>query len=413
MKKPIFLTCAIVCVSALAAPRIDGVPAIAWDEARHALSVSYRLADEPAIVTVSIQTNAGEGAWADVDPARVTRLAGAVNRLVQPDAEHDRTILWMPDADMPATLFAAGAVRAAVTAWPTNAPPPYMAVDLHSAGWIRYYACSSAVPEGVCSKRYKTDFLLLRKIEANGVVWKMGAPSTQPGFQPGGWDWTLETRHQVTLGHDYYMAVYEFTQAQYQVLKGSNPSAVQTCEHGDAELHPVDKVSVSALIGGSGSLVELLRAATGVQSFNLPTGAEWEYACRAGHGTGLYTGEELEGDNPATSARLDPLAWYEGNSGNRTHAVGQKAPNAWGLYDTLGNVDEATRDYFKRDLGTESVVDPEFPNPVSGEERGSSLTTFGGLYGRRPNRCRPSCRNVLSGGSGGYGFRVMCLIEGS
>ena len=411
MKNAVLFLFAAACVSAAAAPRLDGTPTVGWDGTRHAVTIAYRLVDEPAIVTMSIQTNAGGGAWIDVDPARVTRLAGSVNRLVQPDADNDKTVFWMPDADIPATTFAAGSIRAEITAWPTSAPPPYMAVDLHSPGWIRYYACSSAVPEGVQSERYKTDFLLLRKIEAKNVTWKMGAPETQPGFQPSGWSWTLETRHQVTLTHDYYMAVYEFTQAQYQLLMGSNPSPVKTCEHGDAELHPVDGVSINNMIGANG-LVARLRAATGVESFNLPTGAEWEYACRAGHGTGLYTGEELEGNDPSTSARLDALAWYSGNSGDRTHAVGQKAPNAWGLYDMLGNADEATRDYFKKDLGTASVVDPEFPEPVAGESYGSSLTTFGGLAGRRANRCRPSCRNEVKNGGGKYGLRVMCLIEG-
>ena len=128
-----------------------------------------------------------------------------------------------------------------------------------------------------------------------------------------------------------YFGKYEVTQEQWQEIMGDNPSYFT----GDLSL-PVENVSWNDCQG----FIKKLNARTEVKSagitFRLPTDEEWEYACRAGS-KGKYgllaSGRE---------GKLDEMGWYEDNSGGKTHPVGQKKPNAWGLYDMHGNVWEWT-----------------------------------------------------------------------
>ena len=128
-----------------------------------------------------------------------------------------------------------------------------------------------------------------------------------------------------------YFGKYEVTQAQWQEIMGNNPSYFK----GDLS-RPVEQVSWD----DCQEFIEKLNARTEVKSagitFRLPTKEEWEYACRAGS-TGKYG---LLADGREGS--LDEMGWYRDNSGSKTHPVGQKKPNAWGLYDMHGNVWEWT-----------------------------------------------------------------------
>ena len=132
-------------------------------------------------------------------------------------------------------------------------------------------------------------------------------------------------------GKDYLMGKYEVTKAQWQLIMGNNPSEFK----GDLSL-PVEDVSWN----DCQEFIKKLNACSEVKSagitFRLPTEEEWEYACRAGS-TGKYG---LLADGREGS--LDEMGWYCDNSGYKTHPVGQKKPNAWGLYDMHGNVDEWT-----------------------------------------------------------------------
>jgi formylglycine-generating enzyme required for sulfatase activity len=105
----------------------------------------------------------------------------------------------------------------------------------------------------------------------------------------------------------------------------------------------------------------------------LPTEAEWEYAARAGSAASRYQ-------------ELDRIAWYAGNSGGKTHDVAQKQPNAWGLYDMLGNVWQWTADWYAKYSGN-SETDPA--GPVSGQDR----TMRGGYWGDNARALRVSSRN--------------------
>jgi len=129
------------------------------------------------------------------------------------------------------------------------------------------------------------------------------------------------------------MGKYEVTQGEYLGVMDSNPSAFRT----DLSL-PVETVSWFDATSYCWALTQRERAAGRIPSnclYRLPTEAEWEYACRAWTSDRRFS----DGDDPGYT-NLTNYAWYEVNSGGTTHPVGQKLPNAWGLYDMHGNVFE-------------------------------------------------------------------------
>lgn len=138
-------------------------------------------------------------------------------------------------------------------------------------------------------------------------------------------------RHRVAV-EGFYMAATEVTQAQWVAVMGSNPSHFKSEAVGDSRHHPVENVSwedVQTFVGR-------LNAREGTDNYRLPSEAEWEYAARAGTTTTYSCGDD--------ESCLDKIAWYEDNSDKRTHPVGQKQPNRFGLYDTTGNVWEWVAD---------------------------------------------------------------------
>ena len=155
----------------------------------------------------------------------------------------------------------------------------------------------------------------------------------------------IEGRHEVTLSKPFYMGVTEVTQAQYQAIMGTNPSLFK------GATNPVDMVSWNDAAEFCKKLSEKTR-----QTFRLPTEAEWEYACRAGTQTAFSFG-----DDPST---LGDYAWWAMNSGETPHPVGQKKPNAWGLYDTHGNVWEWCADWWG-EYPKGPITDPSGPATAS------------------------------------------------
>ncbi len=131
------------------------------------------------------------------------------------------------------------------------------------------------------------------------------------------------------------------------------------------------------------------------QSYRLCTEAEWEYAARAGTETKWYCGDE--------ESCLDKIAWYYDNSGDKTHPVGTKSPNAWGLYDMSGNVWEWVNDWFSNSYySMEPSTDPT--GPVSGSNR---VVRGGSEYSSARN-CRSALRDYdyPSDGWNDLGFRL-------
>ena len=195
--------------------------------------------------------------------------------------------------------------------------------------------------------------------------------------------------HQVTLTKPFKMGVHEVTQAQYEQVMKNNPSKVKGADH------PVVMVSWTDAMEFCRRLSELPAEKAAGNVYRLPTEAEWEYACRAGTTTQFSFGDD-ESD-------LGDYAWYDDNSDGKTHPVGEKLPNAWGLYDMHGNVREWCQDRFG-DYPSGSVTDPS--GATSGSDRvyrGGSWYDYAG-YRRSANRgrFRPSLRDINDG------FRV-CL----
>lgn len=157
--------------------------------------------------------------------------------------------------------------------------------------------------------------------------------------------------HQVTLTSDFYMAVTEVTQSQFQAVMGGNPSFFHGKEI-DGENpanYPVEQVNWHAASIFCEMLSSLPAEKDANRVYRLPTEAEWEYACRAGS-----SGHYCFGDDPQ---QLQEYAWFEDNSLNRTHPVALKKPNAWGLYDMHGNVTEWCDDWYD-DYPPQDVINP-------------------------------------------------------
>ncbi|MCX6879423.1 MAG: SUMF1/EgtB/PvdO family nonheme iron enzyme [Verrucomicrobia bacterium] len=143
-------------------------------------------------------------------------------------------------------------------------------------------------------------------------------------------------KHEVTITKGFYLGKYEVTQAQYQLIMGENPSGATKDPNCPADtVGEADAVSFCAKLAGKS-----------LRSVRLPTEAEWEYACRAGSKTAWFFG-----DDPA---QLGDYAWFQDNDGGKSHPVGQKKPNPWGLYDIHGNVCERVADTYVRDYYAKS-----------------------------------------------------------
>ncbi len=132
-------------------------------------------------------------------------------------------------------------------------------------------------------------------------------------------------RHDVTITKPFYIGKYEVTQGEWQSVMGSNPSYFEKC----GDRCPVDSISWFDAQAFAARMNEM----EGTNSYRLPTEAEWEYAARAGSNKSRY-------------GPVDEIAWHRGNDSDRTHPVGGKLPNAFGLHDTLGNVAEWVQDWF-------------------------------------------------------------------
>jgi formylglycine-generating enzyme required for sulfatase activity len=207
--------------------------------------------------------------------------------------------------------------------------------------------------------------------------------------------------HSVTISA-FRLGVTEVTQAQYESVMGRNPSEFQ----GDAR-RPVEKVSwIDAIefcnaLSDQGGLKRYYLVEGSdvtipdeqVDGYRLPTEAEWEYACRAGSKT-VYSFGDDEGE-------LDDYAWFKSNSEDKTHPVGQKQPNAWGLFDMNGNVWEWCQDWYGENYyGQLPVSDPLGPSGG-----GSARVCRGGFWGDDARRCRsafrfrhgPRYRNIILG----------------
>ena len=213
----------------------------------------------------------------------------------------------------------------------------------------------------------------------------------------------------IIISKPFYISKYEITQQQYKAVMGNNPSEFK------GDNLPVEQVSwydalnfCNALSQSEGLTPCYTINGTKVTSdfeanaYRLPTEAEWEYAAKAGTKTDFYSGKLTYSGNSPIDPNLDKIAWYSANSSNTTHPVGQKTPNAFGLYDMSGNVWEWCWDRYA-----------EYPSKETKDYQGPEIGTYrvyrGGGWRNLAWYCRSTNRdrNYLDDKNNSLGFRVV------
>ena len=203
--------------------------------------------------------------------------------------------------------------------------------------------------------------------------------------------------HQVTISKDFYLMENEVTQALYEQVMGENPSRfkgtnlpVETVSWYDAvnfcnKLSQMEGLDQCYTINGS----DVSWSNKSCNGWRLPTEAEWEYAARGGQSY-KYAGSD----------NVDEVAWYDGNSGDETHPVGQKKPNGFGLYDMSGNVYEWVWDWYG-DYSSQGGTD------LVGPDSGQYCVFRGGCWSDYARQVRVSHRDLYDSDyeSGYLGFR--------
>ena len=400
------------------------------------VDITYELTGEAAVVTLGIETNG-----IALPDSAVTRLSGDVCKAVGPGA--GKAIVWDAGADWPE--HSSPNARAKVTAWATNTPPLYMVVDVSggaaaSSYPVTYHVSAEALPAGGLSNDlYRTMWLVMRRVRTqvagstteNGIF-TMGSPVGELQRTAAS-----ETPHVVTLTNDFYVGVFGVTQSQWQQVIGDVRSRPSNFNNADYWMtRPVEQVSYDDIRGtlaqGGGewptngnvyasSFMGRLRDRTGLATFDLPTDAQREYACRAGTSGALNDGT-ANITNANSDARLNLLGRYKFDGGyiggtaapaagcaptNGTAVVGSYLPNAWGLYDMHGNVWEWCLDWYVADLTAASVTDPK------GAASGSFRVVRGGGWRDTASLCRSACRssNTPSSRYLAYGFRLVRTLQ--
>jgi formylglycine-generating enzyme required for sulfatase activity len=376
--------------------------------------ITYDLSDENAIVTLSIETNG-----VAIPDSAVTSLSGDVCKVVGTGT--GKTIIWNAGADWPENEV--DNARARVTAWSVDAPPQVMVIDLSkgiAASWpdnpypCYYYTSVDALPGGgLTNVIYKNTRLVMRKILADTFAMGEGTPV------------------EVTLTNDFYAGVFQVTQGQWYNVMGSQPAYFKDAS--SRAFRPVEQVSYNDIRGstaGAGwptndavdadSFMGTLRNKTGLAGLDLPTEAQWEYACRANTTTCFNDGDanaNTSGDNGNSNIWLDVLGRYQFNGGyldgvtspgslcspeNGTAIVGSYIPNTWGLYDMHGNVWEWCLDWHAIPL--EGGYDPK--GPVSGSTRVKRGGSFSGGAKYSYSAFRGTVGTAPSSVNSSHGFRL-------
>jgi formylglycine-generating enzyme required for sulfatase activity len=220
---------------------------------------------------------------------------------------------------------------------------------------------------------------------------KMGSPDGERGLRD-----CEGPAHDVTLTKGLWMGKYEVTQEQYQQMTGRSPSKFKDDENPVEQVSWRDATRFCEVLTTKLGRTLPLRWRGKLKTVRLPTEAEWEYACRAGTTTRFHTGD--------SETDLSNAGWDKGNSGGRTHPVGGKKPNAWGLYDMHGNVWEWCLDWFGADYYRHSpVTDPQ------GAASGSRRVKRGGSWYVHASMCGVAYRYYSTPGSSNnnIGFRVV------
>lgn len=395
MRLPIHVMAAVAALgasAAVAAPRVTIESFAQADDLT--VTITYKLSDGPAVVTLgAIDATTS----APVTDAAFTCVSGDVNRQVtSASADEIHTIVWDPAHAMAQLGTDIRNIKPVLTAWPLDDTPDYMVVDLAATSTqrVRYFTSTNALPGGLFGNlAYRTSMLVLRKVPAKGVTWMKGSSTDEQGRNPDAASGTdPEKQYSVTFDDNYYIAIFPMTQGQCYLVGDVNVGASTFCPDGRM-FRPMDSVSYNTIrecaYGNNSenatyqypngpnpsSFLGLLNNRTGL-SFDLPSDAEWEYACRAGWGDNRWGNGAVydyskrnsydvrvpgryrynQANTAMTSVEVSSAkkdAWnYSEKVGptNATAMVGTYAPNDWGIYDMHGNTFEWCLDWYKDDV---------------------------------------------------------------
>lgn len=357
-------------------------------------------------------------------------------------------IVWDAAADLPDGFKCTNVL---VTCQDTRCVPTdklYCVIDLSGGSEATSYPVTylDSVPAGGWTDEYKTTKLVLRRIEKGDFM--MGSIDSEIGRSNN------EDRHKVTLTKSFYIGVFEVTEKQWNLVYGESGGSKKAKFATYGKIRGTDMnrdhtkteycYPDSPLMIDPNSFLGKLKAKTGLTGFEMPTEAQWEYACKAGCDVGINIGCDC------TPANVNIVARNKNNAndgkGDASSVgvtyVGCYLPNAWGLYDMLGNAVEWCRDAYTDRLGTNDATNPtgaqaivlEYPPYInvvpsvgSGAE-GIKRVVKGGVFQQSTSfawnhyadytmsytACRPAFRTYLLNGddqSGMCGFRVVYNIS--
>lgn len=350
---------------------------IVSDDAEAQFLVYPKAEDKRLGKKVLMRTLSGDGAEGPVGPG--------AHRMVW-DAKVDMPGFHSPDV--------------AVSIQTVSSAAEYMVVDLSGGtNAVTYPVRYSSTGPDLANDACRMTELWLRLVLPGTFM--MGSPSDEKARSSN------EVQHKVTLTRPYYLGVFELTQTQWNLIMGTTNVFGYT-----GPCRPVDKVSYSLVRGVSAnglgnaaddiadaSFLGVLRHKTAMP-FDLPTEAQWEYACRAGT-TGAWNNGTTTTNTSTSSydSRLNKLGRNLGNTGDGQESyaehtkVGLYTPNAWGFYDMHGNVFEWCRDAYRAQWTSDALVDPE------GGDGASNRVLRGGSFNCYAAQCRSAARVAYSASS--------------
>ena len=288
---------------------------------------------------------------------------------------------WLdgPEASFGQGVLVAGKIRAA------NDPGPHSWIPRVYWRSLNNAQTPLRVPEGfrakentVAEQYTNTGYALEIIHEKTGMPmvfipagnFQMGAPDTERNRTPA-----EVPAHAVQITRPFYLGKYEVTQAQWVKIMGKNP--MDEFKFAEAEPFKGDDLPVLGRLSWDDCQSFVSQAG---DRLRLPTEAEWEYACRAGTQTAYSFGDD--------SAKLDEYAWVVSNAEGKTHPVGEKLPNPWGLHDMYGNVFERCSDWYKS-----TYYSKQPRSDPAGPPSGRWHVQRGGSWISKPMYCRSALRH--------------------
>ena len=420
MKKPIATVALMCAAAAFADPEITAF-SVEQNNSR-VVTIDFTLS-EKAIVTLDMTTNGvsiGADNYRQLHDAQSESMEYPANKVLSAGRH---VFMWRSSRDWPGHVFKNGEFAVELKAWSLSTPPDYMVVDLATKSNRWFYATAADLPDGgiktaatndavamaeLTNDVYRTTKLVMRRIPAAGNKWRMGSPTTESNRNAS------EVPHYVTLSEDYYIGIYHVTKWQMNVSRADIYAARTVVPYNNVSYNGIRGTPTESAYNwpdnghevNTASRINKFRVLTGLE-LDLPTEAQWEYACRAGTGGSFY-------DDSSNGAEV---GWYSTNSARMGNGggitVGLLKPNSWGIYDMHGNVWEWTLDQFQTHP-SEPQIDPKgaTTNMLRRVVKGGTFAAGSGVA-RSAARRNISTSSASEPDYGGFfGFRLCCPVTG-